>query len=171
MIFMGMLKHDEVRGKGLGFSPKKVAVIVIIFSAAIILLCIHIFYSTPQSPHFKGAYFNYTVIHPFVRDGYMYIKILNVNETHEEYLMKVHIVTVFGTTETSKIECAPRENPNFIRVGTEKIVYNTEVIECEKYVSRDGSQTNYIYKGVAIKIVTNDGTVYILKETNTIKIP
>ncbi|MEM3610464.1 MAG: hypothetical protein QW076_06230 [Candidatus Anstonellales archaeon] len=73
--------------------------------------------------------------------------------------------------EDSKIECRPRTNSDFIAVRTEKIVYNNEVIECEKQVSRDGRQTNYLYKDVAIKIVIGDGTVYTLKDTNTIKIP
>ncbi|MEM3610465.1 MAG: hypothetical protein QW076_06235 [Candidatus Anstonellales archaeon] len=76
---------EKAREKKNVISFKKIAAIVIVSVAAIMLLYTLIFYSTPKSPYFKGAYFNYTVTHPFIRDGYMYIKILNANDTHIEY--------------------------------------------------------------------------------------
>ncbi len=133
---------------------------------------------------FVGAYLNYTIESPLETTGYLYIKILDENETHYKVYRESVLRSKGVTSSTSSTRWEPKEKVlkwfvSWEPAGKARIYVHGKELLCSKYVnSSNGFEyVFYVYEEVPIRVEftqkVDDRTVtivYVLNSTNVIKL-
>jgi len=164
-----------------------IAFIILILALVPLTGCIEMEHQEESSEGlFVGAYLEYKIEGPFIEDGYIYMKIIDENETHYKMLSEFYLKGILGTLRNSSIEWVPKDEAFFEEQKSwtyereEEIVFNKKAIKCQKYVFKNETEEAHfwVYLNVPIKVeyktsffLGNLTFTAWLNDTNIIEIP